>query len=143
MALSKGKYVPTPVTYLAQAVYSVARRVLLVHLEPAVHQATWHAQETVRIAFSFLRLSLRSRTSRSSGCLDSLGDCCPNAGCCTAGRVSVCNCVNDEAISDSVFHRPASLRLMERLVAALAVQPVLPSVVSRPSKHNPGLPLKP
>jgi len=96
-----------------------------------------------KVAFSFLRLSLRSRTSRSSGCPDSLGDCCPNVGCCKAGHVSVCNSVNDKSISDSVFHRPASLRLMERLVAALAVQTVLPSMVSGSSKHNSGSPLKP
>jgi len=43
---------------------------------------------------------------------------------------------NDRANSDSVFHRPASLRLMEQLVAALVVKPVLPSLVSGSSKHN-------
>jgi len=43
-----------------------------------------------KIDFSFLRPSLRSSTSRSSGCPDVLGDCCPNIGCCPAGQVSAC-----------------------------------------------------
>jgi len=38
--------------------------------------------------FLVLRLSLRSRTSHSSGCSDAKGDCCPNVGCCPAGQVS-------------------------------------------------------
>jgi len=43
---------------------------------------------------------------------------------------------NDNAVSNSVFHRPASLRLIKLLVAALVVKPVQPPLVSRPGKHK-------
>ena len=85
--------------------------------------------------FAFL---FRSHPTRSSGCPDNLGDCCPNVGCCPGGQVSVCTPPTTWQISHSVFHRSALLRLMEKLGAALVVKPVLPSLVSEPSKHNSG-----
>jgi len=46
---------------------------------------------------------------------------------------------NNKAISDSVFHRSASLRLMEPLGAALVVKHVLPPPVSGHGKNKFGL----
>ena len=57
MASLKGNNVPILGMYLAPAVLSVALWVQYVVLLHVVHQAVWHAQENVRIAFSFLRLS--------------------------------------------------------------------------------------
>ena len=76
--------------FLAPAVPSVAQWVQYVGLRHAVHQAVWHAQENVRITFSFFAFLFRSHTSRSSGCPDAQGDCCPGGGCCPGGQVSAC-----------------------------------------------------
>ena len=96
MGSSKGKHVPTPGTYLAPTVSSVARRVQYVELECAVQQESCHVQEVVRIAtrsFTFLFRSLR----HSSGCPDALGDCCLDNNCCPAGYVSMCTLLTNLA----------------------------------------------
>ena len=128
----------TPVTYLAPTAPSVAQRMQYVVLGPAVQKEIWFAQESVRIATHFFAFLFRSHTTRCSGCPDASGVCCPNVGCCPGGQVSVCTLPTTWQISHSVFHRSALLRLMEKLGAALLVKPVLPSLVSEPSKHNSG-----
>ena len=84
-------------------------------------------------SFAFL---VCSHISRSSGCPDLYGDCCTNLICCPAGQVGACFLLTACQTSDSVSHRPASLRLMDKLGAALVVKPVLPSLVSEPGKHH-------